>query len=80
MTLLAQRSFPYAGLTIQSGQRFEPVSESDAKALLQVGHAVTVPDNVSLDGPAEILVPAVTSPVMPKRRYRRHAETVADGD
>lgn len=46
--LRAQRTFPYAGRTIQAGQRFDALSAFDAVVLKRVGHAVDAPTHEHL--------------------------------
>ncbi len=79
LDLVALRSFPYGSRTIQAGDRFRAFSQSDANALMVVGHA-TLPPIVEdlrlvphpIEGTSEVL----TTPLVRRRR----AKTVSDGD
>ena len=76
-SLIAARSFPYAGRTVQAGESFTALSSQDARALTLGKLAVAAPDPEIELGP---FVPENESPHKPKRISRRRTEEVSDGD
>lgn len=76
--LVAQRSFPYAGQPVVSGQRFLAQSAHDAQLLKLIGHAIDAPPLERSDPPEDAPEPVG---VKPKRTYRRRpVETTPDAD
>lgn len=65
-SLVALKTFPYASGSLTAGDRFDAVSDMDARLLIETGMAVA-------DGDVEDVDPVALDEVMPvrRRRYRR---------
>lgn len=72
ITLEALKTFPYAGRTVQRGQKFTPKSSEDARLLTLTKIAKIAPRSYRRDLPAEDPVAVTLDESEPvKRRYRR---------
>lgn len=82
-SLVAERSFPYAGRTVQAGEHFEAVSEQDARALT-LGHLAVVARDARM---SQLHVHAthsvddqIDAAPKPRRIAKRRTEEVSDGN